>query len=255
MINEEYITHLEETLGEAIKANIEGATYSFHNEFYYDDDANINITVKALPGQIQLGFAEYPIQLMIECNEMYKDEIVKVLDAFALQYNEQLVTLDGSKYREYYSTSTVVGTFQNRGTVRNVALTMEVNLSSYDNFFMGESKTVSVLIDNEYIKLQGTLSIHYKTQCNYDGMVPASGRMRNYLASISEVINIDGLTVANDAARLYFKHHRKDNTTFNIQYFDGEETETLSMKLVSYDDDGVIGNTVKYQISLIQRGV
>lgn len=254
MINEEYIEHLKNTLGEAIKANIPDASYSFHNEFYYDDNANINITVKALPGQIQLGVAQYPMQLMIECNDKFKDDLVPVLDAFALQYNEQTVTLDGADYREYYSTSTVVGTFQNRGTIRNVALTMEVNIISFDNFFMGESKTVSVLIGAEYKQIQGALSVNYKLQCNYDGAVGSSGLQRNYLASINEVITIDGLKIKNDTARLYFKQHSKDNTTFTIKYFDGETTETLSMKLVSYDDNGVIGNKISYQISLIQRG-
>lgn len=254
MIYDDYKKHLEETLGAAIKANITDATFSFHNEFYYDDNANINVTIKALPGQIQLGTVQYPTQLLIECNDKFKDDLVKVLDAFALQYNEQVVTLDNSDYREYYSTSTVVGTFQNRGVTRNVALTMEATIISFDNFFLGENKTVKVLIGSQYVQIQGALGINYKFQCNYDGTVPSTGVQRNYLASKNEVITIDGIKIAGDEARLYIKQHRKDNTTFAIEYFDGETTETLNMKLISYDDNGVIGSTVKYQISLIQRG-
>lgn len=254
MINEEYIEHLKNTLGEAIKANIPDASYSFHNEFYYDDEANINITVKALPGQIQLGVVQYPIQLMIECNDKFKDDLVPVLDAFAIQYNEQLVTLDDAYYREYYSTSTVVGTFQNRGTIRNVALTMEANIISFDNYLMGETKSLSVLIGTEYKEIKGFTGIHYKSQNNYDGSVNNTGVQRNYFNSVNEVITIDGLVVANDEARLHFKNHRKDNTTFSVKYYDGEATQTLDMKLISYDDNGIIGTTIKYQISLIQRG-
>lgn len=254
MIYDTYKTHLEETLGAAIKANITDATYSFHNEFYYDDKANINITIKALPGQIQLGVVQYPIQLLIECNDKFKDDLVKVLDDFAIAYNENVVTLENGDYREYYTTSTVVGTFQNRGTTRNVALTMEANIISFDNFYLGENKTLKVKIGTQYVQIQGVLGVNYKCQCTYDGSVGVSGIQRNYLASLNEVITIDGIKVADDEARQYFKQHRKDNTTFDIEYFDGETTETLNMKLISYDDNGVIGSTVKYQISLIQRG-
>lgn len=254
MIIEDYIEHLKNTLGAAIEANINGATYSFHNELYYDDKANINITVKALPGQIQLGIAQYPIQLMFEVNEQFKDEFINVLDTFALGYNEQLVTLDGEDYREYYSTSTVVGTFQNRGTCRNVALTMDANIVGYNNFIMGESKWLKVLVSGSYVALQGVTGIHYKCQNSFDGIVPASGVQRNYFAGTNEVITVDGLAYVDDTARLYFKAHRKDNISFSIKYYDGETTESYTMKLVSYDDNGVIGNRVAFQISLMQKG-
>lgn len=142
MITKAYIKHLEDTLGEMIKADISDATFSFHDEFYYDDKANINITVKALPGQIQAGVVQYPIQLMIECNDKFKEDLTPVLDSFAIAYNEQLVTLDNEDYREYYSTSTVVGTFQNRGTTRSVAISMEVSVISFDN--LSNIKTISL---------------------------------------------------------------------------------------------------------------
>ena len=254
MIYDEYIQHLEATLGAGIKANIPDATYSFHNEFYYYEDKNINITVKALPGQIQLGVAQYPIQLMFECNEQFKDELVGVLDSFALTYNEQLVTLEDDSYREYYSTSTVVSTFQNRGTTRNVALTMDAMLVGYNNFIMGESKTLKVKISKDYVQLQGVTGIHYKLQASFDGSVPSTGIQRNYFAGFNEAITVDGLVKVGDTARAYFKSHRKDNTSFTVRYYDGETTEDYTMKLVSYDDNGVIGSRVAYQISLIQKG-
>lgn len=133
MIYEAYKKHLEEELGQRISVNISDVTYSFHNEFYYDDKANINITIKALPGQIQLGVVQYPIQLLIECNDRFKDDLLPILDDFAIERNEELILLENEDYREYYTTSTVVGTFQNRGTTRNVAISLDASIIKFDN--------------------------------------------------------------------------------------------------------------------------
>lgn len=169
---ETYIKHLNATLGEEyIKANIPDATYDFHNEIYYNKKANIDITVKALPGQIQLGVVQYPIQLMIECNEKFKDELIEVLDEFAIEYNEKSVTLDSEDYREYYSTSTVVGPFQNGGTVRNIAISMEVSVISFNN--LSGVKSISIkygsgntdVIDINYLDFTFT----YEAETNSTG--------------------------------------------------------------------------------------
>ena len=147
MMDEAYKQHLEDTLGAMIKANISDASVSFHDEFYYEDKANINITIKALPGQIQLGVVQQPIQLLIEVNDRFKNDLKPILDEFAVAYNEKLVELDGEEYREYYTTSTVVGTFQNHGTTRNVALSMEVSIISFDN--LARVKSIELTYGNE----------------------------------------------------------------------------------------------------------
>lgn len=133
MIIDAYIQHLKDTLGVAIENNISDATYSFHSEFYYNDSADINCTIKMLPGQIELGIVQYPIQIMIECKDKFKEDLMPVLDDFAKYYNEGLISLDSEDYREYYTTSTVVGTFQNDGINRKVALTMDATLICFDD--------------------------------------------------------------------------------------------------------------------------
>ena len=190
MIYDAYKTHLEETLGAAIKANITDATYSFHNEFYYDDKANINITIKALPGQIQLGVVQYPIQLLIECNDKFKDDLMPVLDAFALQYNEQLVSLDDKDYREYYTTSTVVGTFQNHGTTRNVAVSMEATIISFDN--VARVKSIELIYGS---KEGDVLNIkHLDFSFSYEAETNSTGAMnkpetKSVVKSIARSVN------------------------------------------------------------------
>lgn len=142
MIADSYKAYLEEELGGAIKANIEDATYSFHNDFYYDDDSNIRITLKMLPGQIQLGVVQYPIQIMIECDDKFKDDLMPVLNDFALTYNEHLVTLDNEEYREYYTTASIINTFINNGVNRRCSITMEASLINFDNVSRVKSITI-----------------------------------------------------------------------------------------------------------------
>lgn len=190
MIYDAYKTHLEETLGAAIKANITDATISFHNEFYYDDKANINITIKGLPGQIQLGIVQYPIQLLIECNDKFKDNLMPVLDDFAIQYNEQLVSLNEEDYREYYTTSTVVGTFQNHGTTRNVAISMEATIISFDN--VARVKSIQLIYgsgEGDVLDIKPVdFSFSYEAETNSTGAM-SKPETKSVVKSIARSVN------------------------------------------------------------------
>lgn len=116
---------------------------SVHDEFSYDPNANIDIIVKFLPGQIQCDVPQYPCELMIEINEAYFSEVIQKLTDICLTYNESIVELGNEKYRQYYSTPNVVGTFQNRGITNNVAVSISVSLINFTNLFMVKKLSLS----------------------------------------------------------------------------------------------------------------
>ncbi|MGM9969789.1 MAG: hypothetical protein ACI35S_05270 [Anaeroplasma sp.] len=134
MINREsYNEWIYNKLSELLDDDI---VLSVHDEFSYDPNANVDVIVKFLPGQIQCGIPQYPCELLIEINELYFSEVIKKLTDITLTYNESLIDIDNETYRQYYSTPNVVGTFQNRGLSNNVAVSISLSLIYFTNLLM-----------------------------------------------------------------------------------------------------------------------
>ena len=139
-----YINWIKNELCNLLEDDIE---VDVHDEFSYNPSANVDITVKFLPGQIQCGVPQYPCELLMEINEEFSAEVIKALTELTIDYNETLITLNTDKYRQYYTTPNVVGTFQNRGITNNTAVSISVSLISFTNVLMIERMVLSY---NEY---------------------------------------------------------------------------------------------------------
>ena len=135
-----------------------------HDEFNYNPSANVDITVKFLPGQIQCGVPQYPCELLIEINEEYTAEVVKALTELTIDYNETLLKLNNSTYRQYYTTPNVVGTFQNRGITNNTAVSISTSLISYTNVSMIESLSLAY---SSYSEVINFVNFNFAYNCLY----------------------------------------------------------------------------------------
>lgn len=130
MINKEsYMFFLKTNISAELLAD--DIKIEIHDEFHYDETADVNITVKILTGQVQCGVIQYPAELLIEANERFTREIIEALNKFAINFNETIVEFGSYKYKQFYSTPTVIGTFQDKGLVRNTAISISVSLISY----------------------------------------------------------------------------------------------------------------------------
>lgn len=135
MINTEYSKYLETT----IKALVESGeiandiTFGYHEEFYYEQENDVEITISTLPGQINKGLVQYPVQLKIDVIDKYVDEIKTALDELVVNLNESVVALDGVSYKQFYTTSTMLGSFFNNGSKKYNSLTISVTLINFSN--------------------------------------------------------------------------------------------------------------------------
>ena len=135
MINTEYKKYLETT----IKALVESGeiandiTFGYNEEFYYEQKHDVEITISTLPGQINKGLVQYPVQLKIDVIDKYVDEIKTVLDDLVVSLNETAVSLDGVNYKQFYTTSTMLGSFLNNGSKKYNSLTISVTLINFSN--------------------------------------------------------------------------------------------------------------------------
>ena len=128
------------------------------------------------------------------------------------------------------------------------------NLITFVDLFLGDSQKIEIKVNNNYTELLGVTGIVYSLQCQYDGAVNGTAIQKNRIAAINQSLTIDGLVVKNDLARANIKAHLTDKTSFDLKYFDGETTFTLTARLTTYTCVGVSGNLVKYQIVFIQKG-
>lgn len=144
-----------------------------HNEFSYNDTADVNITVKLLPGQIQLGIVQYPGEILVEVKEEYQAEVDEALRLMCIDRNEELATIYGGTYMELYSTPNVMGTFQDNGIYNKTAMSVSCALITFSEV-MGIAKTLGVKIGSTWYSTKWVnAAITYVAETNASGAIGA----------------------------------------------------------------------------------
>lgn len=170
---------VKEFLKDKIKPYLsEDIKCDFHDEFYYNPQANVNFTVKLLTGQIQLGITQYPIQLIIEVDQQYYQEVNEALIKFANDYNEDSDEINGISIRQYYSTPAVINTFSNGGIDARTTMSMDISFVVFNNLLDIES----VSINNENIAF-----LNYNI--SFAGNVNSTGSLNNNTPGVIKQIN------------------------------------------------------------------
>lgn len=145
MINTEYSKYLKATIDALVESGeiANDITFGYHEEFYYEQENDVEITISTLPGQINKGLVQYPVQLKIDVIDKYVDEIKTALDELVVNLNESVVALDGVSYKQFYTTSTMLGSFLNKGSKKYNSLTISVTLINYSNILGLEYLTIN----------------------------------------------------------------------------------------------------------------
>lgn len=135
MINTDYIKYLEKIFTELKESGsiASDITFGFHEEFYYEYENDVEITASTLPGQINKGLVQYPIQIRIDVVDKYVDEIKTLIDDLAVSLNETIIEIDDSEYKQFYTTSTLFSSFTNKNTKKYNSLTVSATLINYSN--------------------------------------------------------------------------------------------------------------------------
>lgn len=178
-----YINWLNDRISELVANDI---VIAVHDEFSYNSDANLDITVKMLPGQIQYGIPQYPCELLIEVNENFAEEVIKALTQFTLDFNESLLELGSQSYRQYYNTPNVIGTFQNRGIVNNTALSISVSLISFTRVDLLQKLSIKTQDQDEYLDVPYIdFSLSYMAETNSSGAIYGNCRATSLADSMT----------------------------------------------------------------------
>lgn len=132
---ESYISHINTCISNEIELIIPNTSYSIgcHDEFSYNNDSDIDITVKFFPGTFQNDVLSVSGELLITIKEKMYNDFIEALNEFALDYNEKVVTLGSDTFREYYATPNTIGVLQDRGIQKVVSVSLSFSLNSFTN--------------------------------------------------------------------------------------------------------------------------
>ena len=145
---EGYLKFLEKKIKAILEANNKNdINVSVHDEFYYDKQANADITLKFMPGQIQNKIPQYPAEIFIQVEEQYKDDVINAFNDFIEYYNETIETFADEKFKQFYTLPSILTAFQDGATRRIVTAQISLSLFSFKNV----CGVTSVVIDNEEI--------------------------------------------------------------------------------------------------------
>ena len=169
--------------------------------------------------------------------------------------DKQIILLGEYYYQFNYSNRSDLGKYTIKG-YEYFACTIYFNLVSFENLFLGDEQSCSILIGAEVTPFKGITGITYQAHTDFDSSVAASAYTKTHVSAMNQVIVIDGIVVKNDTARTQIKSNLMDKTkTFNVYYNDGETANAASFeaRIADYTCLGIAGNLVKYQIKFIQK--
>ncbi len=174
-----YLTHLKEKIDAEINLiSTEIIKTAYHEEFSYNAEtakgSDVNVTVRFLPGKIQSGVVQYPIELLITVKEKFYSTVSEALNEFTLDNNEEIVTLGTAKYREYYLTPHTIDTFENGGLDNYTLINISSSLISFNNVCGLDSLELGLVVNStanlESIKWL-TFNVSYASDNNSSGSI------------------------------------------------------------------------------------
>lgn len=139
-------------------------TTQFHSEYYYTPNTIANFTIKLLTGTIQAKITQYPIQILVEVDNQYMQDVIDALNELAITYNETIAKIGNNSFRQFYSTPVVIGTFKNEGLEIKSTISMDASFLTFENLL----DIKSLKINNEEILFLRT-ALTYTTSMNSTG--------------------------------------------------------------------------------------
>ena len=135
MINSDYKNYLKGIVDNLQSNGIiqNDIKFGYHEEFHYNFTNDVEIVISALPGQINKGLVQYPIQIKIDVVDKYFEEVKKAFDDLVISLNETTLVLNSVSYKQFYTTSTLIGSFKPTNTTKYSSLTISATLINFSN--------------------------------------------------------------------------------------------------------------------------
>lgn len=148
----EIIEHIKKEINLIVERDSQyEITTDFHDEFSYNTNVDIDITIKALSGTIRNKRLNYPVQIIAEIkNEGDKfAEAIEHLMNFAINNNEVFFTQDNQKIQQFYSTPSVISAFGEDGLGETTTVAIDATFILYEDAIFTDD--VFVQLDDDIL--------------------------------------------------------------------------------------------------------
>ena len=154
-------------------------TTDFHSEFYYNPESVANFTIKLLTGNIQSKIVQLPIQLIVEVDNQYMEDVINALNEMVITYNETIAKIDDNSFRQFYSTPVVIGTFKNDGLEIKTTISVDVSFLTFEN-----------LLDIEILKINNEEIAFLRTALSYTANINSTGALNDAVPGVVKQLAI-----------------------------------------------------------------
>jgi len=183
------VNHIKNIIEGIANENQSDLTFAFHDEFSYSNDyVDVEVTIKALSGTIINKRISYPVQIIIDVENSRFEEVIEYLMEFSIEENEKFFTYNNDKIKQFFTTPTVLSTFNEDGNVHTTTLTIDGTFIVYEEAIFSDD--VSITIDGALF--EGITNVVDNFTHNGNTVIPQNNTLaENYTTGIQMTLTID----------------------------------------------------------------
>ncbi len=245
----ELLEHLKTEMVKHFHENGLNYTTNFHEEMSYNSYANVDVIMKVLSGTITNNRIVYPVQIIVDIENEYFEEVKEALNSFAIYNNETLFQIEGKPelaIKQFYSTPIVLSLFEQNGSNLTTSLTINATYIVFEGAIF--SNDTYIKIDNTI--LEGVTGINYNNIHSCDSTVKNGDPVaRNYVNAIQITLSVDVDFIRNNELHQKLMEEKNSNKSYAIKYYNGFVEETHNMTIVNITENVLIGGIMQGRIS------
>lgn len=249
---EDYLKFLNKKIIDILKANnIDDINVSIHDEFYYEKKANVDVTVKFLPGQIQSGIIQYPAEIFLQIEEQYKDNVIDAFNDYISYYNETVETFGNETFKQFYTLPSILSAFQNGATKRIVTAQISLSLFAFKNL----AGIKQLVIDGENISFINTAMSLVTEQNSSGGLNGIETKSITELVSRTLTFTYVPKIVdsTNSAASIKFMEYLFKDSIINSTPVNYNTSLSVTIKSIITEDTTFTANWIVKQLDFAQE--
>ncbi|MBO5711895.1 MAG: hypothetical protein J6R47_03565 [Acholeplasmatales bacterium] len=244
MTRNELIQHIKDEINNVVEDSpYKDLTFAYHDEFSYNTNVDVDITIKALSGTIRNKRLTYPVQIIAEIkNDGDKfAEAIEHLMNFSINNNEVFFTHNNQKIQQFYTTPSVISTFNEDGLYEITTVAIDATFILYNDAIFTDD--IFVQLDNEIFT--NILHLNWANSISTNSIVTKESPFaQNYPTGSQIILTIEFEYKKNDP--LHEKLCNIDNTfnPINLIYHNGYKETTFKVIKSTITQDIVLGGVM-----------
>lgn len=240
----EIIEHIKKEINLIVERDSQyGITTDYHDEFSYNTNVDIDITIKALSGTIRNKRLNYPVQIIAEIkNEGDKfAEAIEHLMNFAINNNEVFFTHDNQKIQQFYSTPSVISAFGEDGLGETTTVAIDATFILYEDAIFTDD--ILVKLDDDIFT--DILHLNWSNTITTNSIVTNDDPYaQNYALGSQLTLTIEFEYRKKNALHKRLCDRKKAFDVTNLIYNNGYEEETFKVIKTTITQDIVLGGVM-----------